>query len=130
MLGTLRDIAPVSQTIDVRGTEVVVQGIPMRAITGLMARFPALAKAINEQKVSIDLIFEAGPEAVAAVIAAGCGKRDDKETEEAADNLAIGDQLILIAGILEATLPDGISPFIERLSKLGLARLPVRSSVQ
>jgi hypothetical protein len=60
-----------------------------------------------------------GGDAVAAIIAAGCGYPGDEQAEAVAGKLAIDAQADLIAAIVHLTLPAGLGPFVEKLTALG-----------
>ncbi len=54
--------------------------------------------------------------ALGSFIAAGCGYPGDVAQERAASLLSMEDQLNLVAAIIERTMPDGIGPFVDRIS--------------
>ena len=60
-----------------------------------------------------------GGNAVAAIIAAGCGYPGDEQPETVAGKLSLDAQADLLAAILRLTLPKGIGPFVEKLTALG-----------
>jgi hypothetical protein len=60
-----------------------------------------------------------GGDAVAAIIAAGCGYPGDEKAEAVAGRLSIDAQADLLAAILRLTLPAGLGPFVEKLTVLG-----------
>ena len=60
-----------------------------------------------------------GGDAVAAIIAAGCGYPGDEKAEVVAGQLSLDAQADLLASILRLTLPKGIGPFVEKLTALG-----------
>jgi hypothetical protein len=71
------------------------------------------------QEVQTEQLMAMGGEAVAAVIAAGCGYPGDETAETVADKLSLDAQADLLAAILRLTLPKGVGPFLEKLTALG-----------
>ncbi len=62
-----------------------------------------------------------GGEIVNAILAAGTGAPGDPDAEQAAGRLSIDEQADLMAAIARATLPNGVGPFVEKLTALGVA---------
>jgi hypothetical protein len=60
-----------------------------------------------------------GGDAIAAIIAAGCGYPGDDQAEAVAGKLSLDAQADLLASILRLTLPKGIGPFVEKPTALG-----------
>jgi hypothetical protein len=116
----LLEIANVPRMVNVLGKDVDVFGISGRAVAALMARFPAVGKMFSGIEVQKEDLYKMGPEVIAALIAAGCGKPGDPAAEEFAANLGVGDQLDLLDEILRLTFPRGVGPFVEKLEALGL----------
>ena len=116
----LVDIAPVTSTILVRGQDITITGVSARGIALLLARFPELRAVITGREVAMDDLLKLGGDVIAAIIAAGAGAPGDVYAEEAADNLTLEEQADLLAAIVELTMPRGLSPLVERLSRLGL----------
>jgi hypothetical protein len=96
----LLEIANVPRMVNVLGKDVDVFGISGRAVAALMARFPAVGKMFSGIEVQKEDLYKMGPEVIAALIAAGCGKPGDPAAEEFAANLGVGDQLDLLDEIL------------------------------
>jgi hypothetical protein len=71
------------------------------------------------QEVETEQLMAVGGDAVAAIIAAGCGYPGDENAETIASKLSIDAQADLLATILRLTLPKGIGPFVEKLTALG-----------
>jgi hypothetical protein len=79
-----------------------------------------------------DSIVAVAPEAIAAIIAAGCGYPGLIKAIERAAKLPVGTQAALLDAIIELTMPDGVGPFVEaltktmdRLNSAGLGKAPV-----
>jgi hypothetical protein len=118
MVGLI-DIAPNVETVEVQGVAVAVHGISAKGVAHLLGRFPELRKLMSGQEVEAEELMTMGGDAVAAIIAAGCGYPGDPKAEEVAGKLAIDAQANLLATILRLTLPGGLGPFVEKLTALG-----------
>jgi hypothetical protein len=114
----LLDIAPVTDTVPVNGTDVAVGGVSAKGIVTLFLRFPELRKVVTGMEVSRERWFEIGADAIAAIIAAGCGAPGDPEHEAVAASLPAESQIDLIQAILRVTMPGGLGPFMEKLTAL------------
>lgn len=118
MVGLL-DIGQISESVSVRGKDVEVKGISGRGILVLLDKFPEVKELLTTQSgVTAEDLVRITPDAVAAVIAAGCGYPGNKEAEEFADQLTVGEQVELIDAIFRVTFPEGVGPFVEKLTKL------------
>jgi hypothetical protein len=118
MVGLI-DIAPCTETVDVQQTPVAVHGISAKGVANLLGRFPELRKLMSGQDVGAEELMAIGGDAVAAIIAAGCGYPGDEQAEAVAGKLAIDAQADLLAAIVRLTLPAGLGPFVEKLTALG-----------
>jgi hypothetical protein len=118
MVGLL-DIAPSVETVDVQGASVAVHGVSAKGLAHLLGRFPELRKLMTGQEVETEHLMAIGGDAVAAIIAAGCGYPGDDAAEAIACKLSLDTQADLLAAILRLTLPRGIGPFVEKLTALG-----------
>jgi hypothetical protein len=118
MVGLI-DIAPVVEIVDVQGASVAVHGVSAKGIAHLLGRFPALRMLMTGQQVETEQLMTMGGDAVAAIIAAGCGYPGDEAAEAVAGKLSLDAQADLLAAILRLTLPRGIGPFVEKLTALG-----------
>ncbi|MEE9589898.1 MAG: hypothetical protein V3V97_17970 [Hyphomicrobiaceae bacterium] len=125
-MASLLDIAPTTEMVVVRGTQLEVYGLSAKGIASLLARFPELRGLMTGTEFSIEELISLGGEVVAAIISAGCGSPDHKEAEAIAGRLPLEIQADLLAAILRQTLPNGVGPFVEKLGDLGL--VPTASS--
>ena len=119
-MGSLLDIAPLSETVTVSGVAIEVKGVSALGIASLMKRFPEFRELLSGNEIDIgpDQLFELVPNGVAAIIAAGCGHPGNQEAEGVAEGLPVAEQLELLQAILRLTMPDGIVPFAERVRSL------------
>lgn len=115
----LVDIAPVVETVDVQGAPVVVRGVSAKGLAHLLGRFPELRKLMTGQEVKLEELMTMGGDAVAAIIAAGCGYPGNETAEDVAGKIPLGAQADLLAAVLRLTLPQGVGPFVEKLTLLG-----------
>ena len=115
-MASLTDIAPSAKEVKVRGVNVSVTGVSIQGIALLLSRFPALKKVISgmDLKVTPEGLLSTVPEAVAAIIAAGTGHPGDADHEAIAAGLTLGEQVDMLEAIVEATLPGGVGPFVEK----------------
>lgn len=122
MVGLL-DIAPPTRTVDVGGASLSVTGVSAQGIAYLIGRFPEVRDMMGGGKdpdakieFSPERIMSLVPDAIAAVIAAGCGYPNNEEAEKKAASLPAEYQLDLITAIVELTMPKGAGPFFEKLN--------------
>lgn len=121
-MASLLDIAPETATIKIQGKDVSVYGVSARGIAYLAAKYPEVKKVLAGKEfkgVSPERLVDLVPDAIASIIAAGCGMPGDKKAEAIADKLPTGDQVNLLTEIIRLTMPDGFGPFVERLRAVG-----------
>jgi hypothetical protein len=114
----LLDIVPASASVDVGGVSVAVSGVSVKGIASLLARFPEIQGAMTGEGITADKIIALAPDAVAAIIAAGCGSPGNADHEAAAAGLPIGAQVDLLSAIITATLPRGVGPLVNQVKAL------------
>ena len=121
---SLTDLAPSTRSVRVGGDDVPVMGISALGVAALLRDFPSLATAFvsGEFKMDAESLSAFGPQAVAAIIAAGCGSPGDPKAIAVASNFPVGLQVEFLAAIAELTMPDGPGPFMAALDSL-IARL-------
>jgi hypothetical protein len=115
-MASLLDIAPLTATVSVRGTDIAVSGVSAKGIANLMSRFPEIREMMVGKEVSVDRLMEIGGDAVAAIIAAGTGHPGEPDHEAVAANLNLGEQADLIGAIIKLTAPKGVGPLVEKLA--------------
>lgn len=120
MVGLL-DIAPAVASVTVRGRKVPVHGVSIGGVVQLLTRFPELKQMIGGRGgVDAAKLVASGGALAGAIIAAGIGFPGDHDQEDAAARLPIGDQVDLLEVIIKVTLPNGVAPFVARLTALGV----------
>ena len=119
MVGLL-DIAPLAETLTIRGAELDVRGIGVGGIAYLMQRYPQIGAAFSTPSTNaMALVEQIGPAAIGAVIACALGHRGDAKYERAAaENLTFEEQVDVIAAAIRMTAPAGIYPFVERIARM------------
>jgi len=115
----LVDIAPSAETVDAQGAPVSVHGVSASGLAYLLGRFPDLRKLMTGQDVETAQLMAIGGDAVAAIIAAGCGYPGDEKAEAVAGRLSLDAQADFLGAILRLTLPKGLGPFVAKLTALG-----------
>lgn len=124
-MADLLSIAPLTETIEVRGAKVSVSGVTARGIADLLFRFPDLRKMWGTGQWDLAALLAMSDDILAAVIAAGCRQID----EENAGNLALDEKAELLGAIVRVTMPRGPGPFVEAVTGLmgsvGGGRSPV-----
>lgn len=120
----LLDIAPVKKDVSLSsGKSVSVSGVNARGIISIFARFPEVRMLMTGKTVTIDKWIELAPDAIVAAIACALGGVGDKTLEAQVDQLPLEDQLALLTAAWEATLPNGVGPFVASLERMGLFSL-------
>jgi hypothetical protein len=117
-MASLLEIAPLYEVVTVRGRPVEVYGITARALPPLVRRFPRLKALAEGNRLEASDIIEMAGDAVGPIIAAGIGKPGDPAEEEAASRLTLGEQADILVAIRNLTMPDGLVPFAQKLSRL------------
>jgi len=120
-MASLLDIAPLTETVLVRGIDVPVTGVSAKGIAHIMARFPEIREMMVGREVTIERLMEIGGDAVGAIIAAGTGHPGEPDHERMAASLLLEEQADLLAAILRITLPNGAGPLVEKLTGMGSA---------
>lgn len=118
MVGLL-DIVPAVETVTIGGQAVEVRGVSATGVANLLGRFAEIRALLAGRIMDADKLLATGGPVVAAIIAAGCGYPGNPEAEQLAERLPISDQADLLAAILRLTLPQGVGPFVEKLSGMG-----------
>lgn len=116
---SLKDIASISETVIIRGENIIVKGITNEGISVIWRRFPVVTELLSGT-ATVETISAKAPEAIAAIIAAGCGYPGDEEAEKIAAALTVDESAALLSSILAMTWPRGFGPFVESLTRLGL----------
>jgi hypothetical protein len=117
-MADLLDIAPSTavDAVTVAGEPepIDVRRLNVDDIAALVRRFPSLVVVLDGGGAA------ALPgQAIAAVIAAGCGYPGNAKAEAKAGSYLVEDQFKLLNAILRLTFPNGISPVMQEVEVLG-----------
>lgn len=118
MVGLI-DIVPATLSVSVGGKDVSVNGVSAAGLAHLLGRFPELRALMSGQEVGTEQLIAMGGDVVGAIIAAGCGYPANEKAEQIGRTLPVGDQADILAAILKLTMPQGVGPFVEKLTALG-----------
>jgi hypothetical protein len=114
---SLLDIAPASENVLIStDTSLAVYGISVRDIIALLQRFPEAQQWISGGKLDTAHFIQTAPNAIAAVIAAGCKKFGNEEAEARAAELTIETQLDILEAVSRLTFRSGFGPFVQRIT--------------
>lgn len=116
---SLLDIVPATETVTVQGQAVAVQGVSATGVAHLLGRFAEIRAMLAGRIIDPDKLVTMGGPIVAAIIAAGCGHAGNADAERIAGSLGVDEQADLLAVILRLTLPQGVGPFVEKLTAMG-----------
>jgi hypothetical protein len=132
---SILDIAPQHDTVQVGNQELKVYGIAADGVVTLFRRFPEMQAWFKGGKVNLTELIVKAPDAIAAVIAAGCGEPGNEQAEATAKRFGVETQLDCLEKIVKLTFKDGFGPFAERIVALSeslrsanFGRVPVTKS--
>ena len=121
MVGLI-DIGDLTDTVELRGKQVELQGVSVAVITTLLASSDELRRIFAQKAVDGEIIanlISFAPLAVARFIAAGCGKVDDNATITfALQKLSAGESTMILEKLIPLTFPQGLQSFVQGLAAL------------
>ncbi|MDB5555430.1 MAG: hypothetical protein JWL86_5414 [Rhizobium sp.] len=127
MVGLL-DIVPHTEDVTIGQSRVPVCGVSAKGIAYLLGKYPDLLRKFfakdeeggdsDDTPIEPSDLLKLGGDIVASIIAAGVGFPGNVEYEEQASKIRVGEQLDLLDAILRLTMPNGVGPFVERLTSL------------
>jgi hypothetical protein len=117
---SLLDIGPLYELVPApNGKKLRVYGVSAKGIFAVFQRFPEVGSWFKGgKKVDMAPLIAEAPDAIAAVIAAGCGKPGDMQAEEVAGLLPVETQLDVLEAIGRLTFKNGFGPFVQRIVAL------------
>jgi hypothetical protein len=110
----LLSIAPLTETVEVRGAKVQVRGVSAQGVVGLLTRFPALNKMWATGKWDNNQLLALSDDILVAILVAGVTNLDEKN----AANLALDEKAEILSVILRVTMPRGPVPFMATLTAM------------
>jgi hypothetical protein len=116
----LTDIGPLYEDVPFGDKHIRVYGVSAKGIFSVFQRFPEIMKWFNGGVgVTIDLknLVNQVPDALAAIIAAGCGEPGEAKAEKIAEMLPAETQLDIIEAIGRLTFRSGFGPFATRIAQ-------------
>jgi len=127
-MASLLDIGPLTEDVEIRGTKLTVQGLTAGHLFQLFAEFPEMRKLLQMGEGSPqEVMLQLAPDLIAKIIAIATGTPGNSEVEAKAKTMGASDQLAVIAAVQRLSFPDGLGPFVERVTQLmgsAVATLP------
>ena len=118
-MNSLLDIGPLTEEVEIRGIKITVQGLTAGHLFQLFAEFPDMRKLLQVGEGSPQTIMlQLAPDLIAKIIAIATGMAGNAEVEAKAKTMGASDQLAVIAAVQRLSFPDGIGPFVERVTQL------------
>ena len=124
---SLLDLAAYTVKVNLRGNEIEMGGLPTKDFAELLREHPTLRSILEGQwksgGVTVDAkqLFIEVPAAVHEIIAR-CLVETNGASREAVlakvTSLSVADQLALLRGAFEATMPDGPGPFADAAASI------------
>lgn len=125
---SLRDLAPRSDVVKIRGEDFLIHAISSGSIATLLDRFGELRKILVDRgdKVSSLDMRKFAPRAICAMIAeahvpplAENRAEEVKFAEAGARHLTAGELVEIVNKLFEISFPGGVGPFVETLAAAG-----------
>jgi hypothetical protein len=116
---SLLDIGPLTEEVEIRGQTLTVQGLTAGHIFQLFAQFPDMRKLLDGKQGSPqEVMLGLAPDLIAKLIAMSLGEGHNKEVEAKALTMGAGDQLTILAAMQRLSFPDGIGPFVDKVTAI------------
>jgi hypothetical protein len=129
---SLLDIGPLTEEVEIRGTKITVQGLTAGHIFQLFSEYPDMRKMFetgtdaSPQSVMLQL----APDLIARIISIATGSPGDPAVEAKAKTMGAADQLAIVSAVQRLSFKDGIGPFIEQISSLMGAAMPMPTGLE
>ena len=117
-MASLLDLGPLTEEVEIRGVKLTIQGLTAVHLFKLFAEFPNMGQAISQIGNQGAKMLELAPDLIAKVIATATGSAGDKAVEDKARMMGAADQMLILSAVQRLSFPDGISPFVEQITKL------------
>lgn len=116
---SLLDIGPLSEAVPIGGERYLnVYGVSVHGVFSIFQRFPEVRSWFTEKTgrvIDFKKLIAEVPDAVSAVIAAGCGNPGNEAAEEMAALFPVETQLDILEAIGRLTFKNGFGPFAQRI---------------
>jgi hypothetical protein len=113
---SLTDIGPVFEDISLGDDKSVrVKGISAKGIFYVFQAYPEVMQWFQGGQIDIKGLIAQAPDALASIIAAGCGQPNDRDAEEIASSLPAEVQLDILEAIGRLSFKSGFGPFVNRI---------------
>ena len=97
---------------------IEVYGVSAKGIFAIFQRFPEIQSWFKGGKIDPKMLINEAPDAIASIIAAGCGEPGNEVAEETAGRLPADTQLDILEAIGRLTFKNGFGPFVKRIVSL------------
>jgi hypothetical protein len=121
---SLLDIGPLSESVPVTDTKSInVFGVSVKGLFIIFQRFPEVGQWFKggvgvQGKIDPAKLMLEAPDAIASIIAAGCGEAGNEQAEANAARLPVEAQLDILEAIARLTFRSGFGPFVQRIVAL------------
>lgn len=108
--------------VDAGGVTLRLRPVTLVECLRLLRRFPALKSGLfggeADDGTLFDVLLDAGPEAIAALVAASSGRLGDAKLEAVIARLPDDVLIPAVLDVVALTMPEGLEAFFERLINL------------
>lgn len=115
---SLLDLQPQTERVPIGDSFLAVYGVSVKGVFTLFTRFPECQQWFKGGKIDVKKLVAEAPDAVAAIIAAGCGEPGNPAAEENAEKMTVEVQLDVVEAIARLTFKNGFGPFVKRIVAL------------
>lgn len=129
---SLLDIGPLTEEVEIRGTKITVQGLTAGHIFQLFSEYPDMRKLFETSTDASpqSVMLALAPELIARIISIATGSPGDPAVEAKAKTMGAADQLAIVSAVQRLSFKDGIGPFIEQISSLMGAAMPMPAEME
>jgi hypothetical protein len=115
---SLLDLGPLTEEVVIRGRKITVHGLTAADLFKLFAQFPDIGQTMGALGGNAAALMTLVPELIAKVIVLAIRAPATEEQEAAAMAMAVPDQLAIVAAAQRLTMPDGLGPFVDQITKI------------
>jgi hypothetical protein len=131
-MSSLLDIGPLTEEVEIRGTKITVQGLTAGHIFQLFSEYPDMRKLFETSTDATpqSVMLQLAPDLIARIISIATGSPGDPAVEAKAKTMGAADQLAIISAVQRLSFKDGIGPFIDQISSLMGAAMPMPKDLE